>query len=120
MGDGFGIRARSGGLAAVLLSLAALAFPSAPAQAQTAPPAPVRNNIDANGVNLFDDTYSVDAPSISMGSSGSGLEFHRVNYGEGWTDATIGYLNLSGSTMTVSIGASSDSFTVSGGVYTST
>jgi RHS repeat-associated protein len=107
-------------LAVLLWSLLALAIASAPAAAQTAPPAPVRSSIDGNGVNLFDQTFNVEAPSLSLGGDDSGITFHRVNYGSTWTDTTIGYLNLSGSTMTVSIGPMSDSFTVSGSTYTST
>jgi hypothetical protein len=89
---------------------------SGPATAQTAPPAPVRSSIDGNGVNLFDGTFVVNGPSMSMGGDSSSIEFHRVNYGSNWTDTTIGYLNLSGITMTVSIGPVSDSC-IGGNIY---
>ena len=71
------------------------------ARAQTAAPAPVRGNVDANGVDLFLGTFNVDAPPITMGGDESGMTFSRTNRGSTWTDTTIGYLNLSGSIMTL-------------------
>lgn len=100
--------------------LTGLTISSVPALAQTAPPAPVRSSVDANGVDLFDGRFRTAAPPVSMGGDGSGIEFRRVNYGSNWTDTTIGYVNISGSTVTVSIGPRSDSFTVSGSTYIST
>ncbi|MBA4163082.1 MAG: hypothetical protein C0510_00395 [Erythrobacter sp.] len=97
-----------------------LMCPGNPALAQTAPPAPVRSSIDGNGVDLFDGTYNTATPPLTMGDAESGIEFRRTSNGASWTDTTIGYLSLSGSTMTVSIGPFSDSFSVSAGVYTST
>ena len=90
------------------------------AQAQTAPAAPVRSSIDGNGVDLFDGTLSVDAPSISLGDKENGISYHRWNRGSGWTDSSMAFMNLSGSVMTVAVGEASDSFTVSGSTYTST
>ena len=90
------------------------------AQAQTAPPVNVRAVIDENGVDLFDGTFSAAAPALALGDDSNGITYRRSNNGSGWTDSTVGYLNLVGSQMTVSIGATSDRFNVSGSAYTST
>ena len=112
---------RSLRLAALLSTsvIAGMSFAQS-AQAQTAPAAPVRSSIDGNGVDLFDGTLSVDAPSISLGDNENGISYHRWNRGSGWTDSSMAFMNLSGSIMTVAIGEASDSFTVSGSTYTST
>jgi RHS repeat-associated protein len=90
------------------------------AQAQVTQGSPVRANIDANGVDLFDGTLSISGPAMTLGGSDNGLGYYRWNKGGGWSDTTIAFMSLSGSTMTISIGDRSDSFTVSGSVYTST
>lgn len=112
---------RSLRLAALLSTsvIAGMSFAQS-AQAQTAPAAPVRSSIDGNGVDLFDGTLSVDAPSISLGDNENGISYNRWNRGSGWTDSSMAFMNLSGSVMTVAIGEASDSFTVSGSTYTST
>ena len=104
-------------LAAICL---AAALPSV-ALAQLAPPAPVRQSVDQNGVNLFDGALYVNGPALSMGQAEpQGLSFNKLTRGGGWTDNIIAALNLSGTIMTVSLGGFSDRFTVSGTTYTST
>jgi RHS repeat-associated protein len=90
------------------------------AYAQVAAGSPVRTNVDANGVDLFDGTISVTGPAMTLGGSDNGLGYYRWNKGGGWSDTTIAFMNLSGSTMSITIGDQSDSFTVSGTTYTST
>jgi RHS repeat-associated protein len=113
-------RARSLALA-WLASTAWLGLTAAPAQAQLASPAPVRQSIDENGIDLFYGTVNIDAPALTMGQgSPQGLAFFKLTRGGGWTDNVIATMNLSGSTMTISLGGGADSFTVSGGTYTPT
>lgn len=89
-------------------------------QAQIVPSPPVRENIDANGVDLFTGKLTVIAPALVLGSNGNTLSYYRLNKGTGWTDNLMGFMNQVGSTMTVTLGGVADSFTVSGSVYTST
>lgn len=93
---------------------------AAPAFAQTAAPAPVRQSVDANGVDLFAGTMNVDAPVISMGQGDQGLSYHQLNRGSGWTDSVTAALNQSGTTVTVALGGTTDQFTASGTTYTAT
>src|SRR4051812_23772315 len=99
--------------------LTTIALPSA-AFAQLVPPAPVRQSVDENGVDLLRGTVSVDAPALTIGGSDNGLSYHKLARGFGWTDNLIASLNLDTSTVTVSLGGKSDRFTVSGSSYIST
>lgn len=88
--------------------------------AQTAPAAPVRTAVDGNGVDLFDGTLSIDYPALTIGGSGSGMAFYKWRMGSSVGDNLTGFMKLSGSVMTVSIGKTTDAFSVSGTTYTST
>lgn len=100
---------------------ASTALVACPALAQLAPPAPVRQNVDANGINLFDGQYYVNAPVLSLGQDEvQGLSYYKLQRGGGWTDNLVATLNLSGSIMTVSLAGRSDTFTVSGSSYLNT
>ncbi len=90
------------------------------AQAYAAAPPPVRQSVDANGVDLFLGTFNARGPSLNMGQSDQGVEYHQVNTGAGWGDNLIAQLVVNGSTYTVWLNGKSDSFTLSGGVYTNT
>src|SRR6185437_5131330 len=104
---------------AALLVTSAL---SAPAFAQTYPsaPPPVRQSVDKNGVDLFLGTFNARGPVLSLGQSDQGVSYYQTNTGSGWGDNLIGELVVNGSTYTVWLDGKSDSFTGSGGVYTST
>ena len=94
---------------------------AAPAFAQLVAPAPVRQSVDANGVDLFNGTFDADAPGVSMGQGApQGLSYHLLNRGNGWTDNLTASLNQSGNMVTVSLGGVSDAFTVSGSTYSAT
>jgi YD repeat-containing protein len=108
---------RAGALSCALLASTALTTPAA---AQLVAPAPVRQSIDANGVDLFLGTMNLNAPALTMGQADQGLAYYRLTRGGGWTDNIVATLNQSGSVVTVSLGGISDSFTVSGGTYTGT
>src|SRR5256885_10784266 len=107
-------RFRAGRLAcALLVSTAPLAI-AAPALAQIAPP-PQFETVDSNGVDLARGTLLLKAPAISIGSPGSGLSYWRTF--DGKQDSARGTLSASGSTYTVTIGGSSENFTLSGSTY---
>ena len=106
------------GILALTTVIALFAAPQM-AEAQTAPAGPVRQTVDANGVDLFLGTLSLTGPALVLGSEGNTLTYFRWSKGSGWSDNLTGFLNLSGSTMTVSLGAISDRFSVSGSIYTS-
>lgn len=100
-----------------LLATTALAQP---AFAQFAGAPPVRESIDGNGVDLFLGTYNVDSPSTSMGNADNGLAYKWYWRGGGWADTANSLLYKSGTTLTASIGTTTDRFTLSGSTYTPT
>lgn len=95
---------------------------AAPSFAQVAAPAPVRSNIDANGVDLFLGTMNVDGPALSAGDGDKqGLTWRKLVRGaRGWGDTLVGTLVVSGATTYISFGGKTYQFTLSGTTYTST
>ncbi|QDC36371.1 RHS repeat domain-containing protein [Sphingobium fuliginis] len=90
----------------------------APAWGQVASAPPVRSSIDSNGVDLFLGTMNVEGPVLSAGGNGAqGLSWQKFNHGGGWGDNLVATLTVSGSTVYVSFGATSDRFTISGSTY---
>lgn len=107
--------------AVILVALVSSTALATPALAQVAAPAPVRNNIDGNGVDLFLGTMNVDGPVLSAGKGAQGLTWGKmIRGGNGWGDTLIGTLSISGSTVYISFGGITHRFTQSGSVYTST
>src|SRR5690606_21611936 len=110
---------RAGALSCALLATTALTTVlSAPAMAQSAP-APVRQSIDANGVDLFLGTLNLDGPRLSLGQD-QGLEYYRMNRGSGWGDNLIASLSPDTGSIRVGLGGRTDRFTVSGSTFTPT
>ena len=103
-------------IAATLGTVAPLAATYAQGIA-TAPP-PIRSSVDGNGVDLVTGALVVAAPQLSIGTGEGALTYTRNLTATGWVDNTIGTINVNGSAITVSFGGASDSFTLSGGVYT--
>ena len=104
---------------AALLGTSAVFLVTAGASAQniaTSPP-PVRSSVDSNGVDLVSGALIVSTPQLSIGQGEGALAYTRDLTGSGWVDNTIGTINVNGSAITVSFGGASDSFTLSGGVY---
>lgn len=93
-----------------------------PAMAQVASPAPVRQSVDANGVDLFLGTMNIDGPTLSAGQAPpQGMAWRKMVRGAGgWGDNLVATLTVSGSTVYVSFAGTSDRFTISGSTYTST
>lgn len=106
--------------AAALCALLATTCLATPAAAQLAGAAPVRQSIDANGVDLFHGSFNLTAPALTIGGGEQGLAYHRVTRGIGWTDNVSASLQATSSTITVSLGATSDGFTISGTSYVGT
>src|SRR5262252_28207 len=95
----------------LVIAVMAVGDPKA-AYAQTAPAAPVRENIDANGVDLFAGKLTLTGPALVLGSEGNTLSYYRWNQGSGWSDSVVGLMNLSDAVMSVGVGAVRDGFTV--------
>jgi RHS repeat-associated protein len=91
-------------------------------RAQTAAMSPVRESIDANGVDLFLGTMNADGPTLSAGQSGTqGLEYKKLFRGNGNSgDSLMGSLVVSGSMVYVYLDGNTDRFSVSGSTYTGT
>ena len=99
-----------------------LALSAPPAFAQVAAPAPVRQSIDGNGVDLFLGTMNVDGPTLSAGQGEpQGLSWKKFTRGNGgWGDNVIATLTVDSGTVLVSFGGNTDRFSLSGSTYTST
>lgn len=99
----------------------AISFVFGEARAQSIPPPPVRATVDVNGVDLVDGSLRVLSPSISIGQPGSGALVYARWFDssvQAWRDNYTGTINSSGTTYTVTLFGSSQTFTLSGGVYT--
>jgi RHS repeat-associated protein len=101
--------------------VATATFPIGSASAQVAaevPPPPVRRPIDENGVDVIRGTFVAPVAGISIGGGGTqGLSYGISTDG---VTTTMGTIVQSGSVYIVTIDGQSDSFTLSGGVFTST
>lgn len=90
------------------------------AQGMLGPPPPIHSFTDANGVDLVTGAFTLDVAEVSIGQpSVGGLVFIRSFYRDGWRDNYLGTIKRSGVTYTVSLGGSSEAFTLSAGVYVS-
>jgi RHS repeat-associated protein len=112
---------RAGALTCALMTSTAL---TAPALAQSAPP-PRFNQVDANGVDLVSGDFFFSLSEGSIGSGEGELSLVRSWAGPGgWTDNWSGVLytrTISGTAqIVVEFGSYSDTFSISGGSYTST
>lgn len=77
-----------------------------PAAAQLAPPAPVRQSVDANGVDLFLGTMNVTTPALTIGQDEQqGLSYYKINRSAAWADNIVASLYLNAGLMTVNLGA---------------
>lgn len=112
-------RAASGTIV-IAASLLVLGSQPASAQVQSVIP-PIWSSIDRLGVDVSAGTYNLGVTEVVIGQPGSGgLAHGRTWIGSGWRDSLAGTINSSGSTYTVSLGASSESFTSTGaGAFTS-
>jgi RHS repeat-associated protein len=114
---------RSSAKAAALPSLFFVSHAMAQSVGTDQPP-PVRSPIDANGINLINGSLYFGQVQIAVGVPGSGglVRAYLGGLGSGALfsrDNLAGTINSSGSTYTVSVGAWSASFTLSGSTFTS-
>ncbi len=92
-----------------------------PVSAQVAPPPPVRQSVDGNGVDLFLGSLAIQGPKLSIGSAApKGFEYYKIYRGAGWTDNLIAVMNIAGPAVSVTFGGVTDGFTVSGSNYIAT
>lgn len=111
------LRARRALLSVTTILAAGIALP---AQAQLAAPAPVRQSIDENGVDVLRGTVTVGGPVLTIGANGEGLSYQKVNRNGAWGDTLVPTLNRTGDVITIGLGETSDSFSVSGTSFTPT
>lgn len=107
--------------AAMVASTILMSTLAAPVAAQVAgkvAPPPVRETIDANGVDVTRGAWQAAEPGVSIGGSGThGLNFNRRTTGVGSVWGTIELVN---GVYIVTVDGASDSFTASGGGFVST
>jgi RHS repeat-associated protein len=108
---------RSVVLAAVGIALTGVTSVASAQQQTVAPPIVARLDSD---VNVETGEYFLSATEVVIGNPGSGgLSFGRQWLNTAWRDTVAGTINVSGTVYTVSMGTDSETFTLSGGVYTS-
>ena len=119
-----GRRAVSKLLACSILATAAIGGMSfAPAvRAQVAANVPVRENLDANGVDLFLGTMNADGPALTAGQGGGQGFVHRklLRGSNVWGDNLVATLRIDSGGAFVAYAGKSDHFTVSGSTFTAT
>ncbi|MCF8508652.1 MAG: hypothetical protein K9G83_07935, partial [Hyphomonadaceae bacterium] len=82
--------------------------------------APVWSAVDPLGVDVSTGQFRQSTSEVVVGDPGSGgLGFGRHWIGSGWRDSLAGTIASAGAIYTVSVGASSEAFSLSGGIYTS-
>ena len=105
-------------LACSMLTAASLLSFAPAARAQVATVVPVRESIDANGVDLFLGTMNADGPVLSAGQGDAGLSWYKLVRGNQiWGDNLVATLSVSGSTVNVVYAGKADRFTISGSSY---
>ena len=98
-----------------ILGTTALASPLY-AQSQTTA-VPIRTFKDGNGVDLMTGKFTATT-GFTIGDAESGLSFSREIQANVSIDNMLGTISINGSSYTVTIGSSSEQFTLSGGVFT--
>ncbi len=104
---------------ALLVAIAGAELKPAIAQVQNAV-APIWSSIDHLGVDASAGKFYQSATEVVIGDPSVGGLVHGRTWMHGsWRDSLAGTISSSGSVYTVSLGASSESFTLSGGNYSS-
>lgn len=99
---------RNGALLAILLAGTSVIAQSA--TAQTAEPAPIRQSVDENGVDLYLGTFNVSRTDISMGDDQTGMSYSRIWRKTAWVDNYDIHLTNASGTITVTNGGLAESF----------
>ena len=100
--------------ALLALLLAGTSVIAQTAFAQTVEPAPIRQSVDSNGVDLFLGTLNVSRTDISMGDAKTGMNYRRIWRKLAWVDNYDIHLASSSGSITVTNGGSAESFTSTG------
>ena len=115
------MRGFAAGAVGLCLAVCALAFAPGTAVAQVALGAtpPIFQSVDANGMDVVARQFHTSIPGVSVGSPGAGgLAYAPQQVTSGGVRTNFdGTIAISGSVYTVSMGYQSESFTLSGGVY---
>ncbi len=93
------------------------------ARAQSVPPPLTQYSIDQNGVDVVHGALIVSSPALTIGQQGlGGLAYQRTfdSSIQDWRDNVTGSINSSGANYTVTLMGAAETFTLSGGVFTST
>jgi RHS repeat-associated protein len=105
------------GLVALVLGLVAPTF--AVAQTPLYAPPPQTYSIDARGVDLTTGKYVSTITPVQIGQpGGAGISYSRTYIFNNWRDSVTGTLTFSSGKYYLSIGGTSDVFTLSGSTYT--
>jgi RHS repeat-associated protein len=118
---------RAAKLCALLATTSLATFIVTPAEASVGtamtPPglASKRPALDDNGVDVITGAFRTTDKSISIGDpAGGGLAFHRIWSSQTWLHNMVGTISSGpGSSVTVRVGESAESFSVVGGTYVS-
>lgn len=108
---------RAATLACVLLATTAIVSPVR-AQVQSSAPLPPHSTIDPNGVNLGTGLVSIPKVGVSIGGPNNGLAYTLVLQEGQEYGSMLGSITDNGSTITVTLGTTSEQFTPSGAGYT--
>ena len=103
----------------VLLAGSALVSSQALAQSAPLPPRPPEHyTLDARGVDLVTGNFAYAAEDLRIGGDDNSLAVTRQYANGSWRFSYSGFIEVIGSTATVSYGASSETFNISGSTYT--
>jgi RHS repeat-associated protein len=104
-----------------LLLVGALLAESGNAQIVNSTASSPFQQVDPNGVDLISGAFHFSEPGIAIGDSRSGLAFVRQNNGNGIRNSLVTTFSTGSvaNTVVVATGENTDTFSVSGGIYTS-
>lgn len=106
-------------LSVLSLILSLLYCKHAFAQGQLLTPPPSDISVDSRGIDIIAGRFNYSVTDVTIGQpDAGGLNYSRSYVGPGWRDNITGTVYVSGSNITVSIGGSSERFTLSGSTYT--
>lgn len=92
------------------------------AVAQSVPPPATQYSFDPNGVEVISGAIFIQSPAIAIGQPGMGGLTYQRTYDsniQDWRDNVSSGINLENSIYTVTLFGSSETFTLSGGVFSS-
>lgn len=102
-------------ISTVLVGASLIAMGASAGHAQVKRPAP-----DENGVDVISGGLMIASGRLTVGQPAEGgLAFFRIWDSDGWYHNLVGTIGAAGSKYSVTVGASVETFTLSGGVYQS-